>query len=357
MSIKSIVKYAVIIVISLALLIAAILVPKNEKAVLAGSGSGTNAEVESIEDVYDLMTIVQGNLNVLSYGVGEITDYASAPSEEAKNYTSFTYVQTSNGKASSNMSGSVAGKFSSAKASEKYERNLTAYITESASYFVCEVSNLHQSRSSVEGKTEKSRAYSSVVMHLYIAEEGAMIRFEKMERMSDGKSSLGKMDKALGKWISFSAEDGEFLAKVIHFFNFAFYDSYDLLSTLGSYMNDSENFSGAGKVYQLRKENEPHFFNSLISTHFGGSLASFNKDKDTGSFEINLSNGKVPQISMGLSGKVDEDEKILGSSISVKSSTATFDKIYFKNVNNTVIDISGIQAAMTAEEFVGLMED
>lgn len=357
MSVKSIVKYAVIIVISLALLIAAILIPKTEKAVLAGAGNGTNAEVESIEEVYDLMTVVNGNLRALSHGMGGIIDYAAEPAEEVNNYTSFTYVQTSNGKASRNMSGSVAGKFSTAKASEKYAKNLTAYITESASYFVCEVSDLYQSRSTVDGETDKSRFFNSVVMHLYLSEDGALMRFDKIEYVRDGKSHVGDMDKALGKWISFSEEDGEFLIEVISFFKFAFYDSYELISTVSNYINDGENFNRAGNVYQLRKEKQLGFYNSLITTHFGSGLDDFDKDKDSGSFEINVSNGKIPQMTMGVSGKVDEEEKILGSSISVKGSTGVFDKIYFKNVNNTVIDFSDIEAEMSAEEFVGLMED
>lgn len=360
---KKLIKQAVFIVVCAVLIISAALLSLDFNEVAAGAGKGTNAKIETIDSLSELV----GGFN------RQLSDF-NAPSEEeiaSLNYQSFTLYETSD--ADIEIKKQVEGKSSADTTRLKCSREMTVYVSENASYYEanCMITNVQETwdNSKTENYNEKALVKSciSLKMRLYIEETFIMLRFDEYDsayfadiaeggERTDGLAS-DVFKNILGKWLYVSTEE-EYGEEVIDTLLGPAKNNLDVFNLIGEYLGKEFLFQQEGSVYELIEDYHKQFINDLLNTQFGTTREYFNKYSDKARFKVDLRNKTEPKMRLEMT--LSEPWEITGQdnrlSDFVSCSGTEVDIFTFKNINNTVIKAPDKKNTLSFEEFYLLIE-
>lgn len=315
------------------------------KAVMAGAGSGIDEQINTVQEMSDMIESFSGmfgGVNFSSSEGPETVKRSFADDNVAKQkYQSATMNEISSVHANSSMR--VDGNY--ATASVNYQRDLTYYITDYAFYYVADCVMSVNAMSSISGQTQSTSASISMNMELYYDTSIALIRFNRLSVSTKGVNTTG-VEKIIGKWIEFGVEDADVVDDLIGSVNDANINFLKMLDdSIDNYKETG--FVKTGNIYTLTDEAFKAFAKRVLSLYqIDVDLGEDGLDL-SGSMTVDLTNNKNPKVRFELREK-------FGSSSSNTTSASEYDVIEFRNINNTVIRLPDNIQTYSVQELEGL---
>lgn len=340
MSQKKVIRRALALGFCLLLAIVALLFPVKKTIVRAGAGNGVNRKVESTEELSALLEHVSGRMGESG------TAFASLAASSASEYESVTLEDTMR------MSLKISQGLRLSRTT--IDRQMTAYFTEDATYYVTEATIsskvvIPEERDKGEVVTEEIRdkADVSIRLHIYRDDEVCMILFERFTAVINGETHSLPSD-VLGKWVLFSAEDDMGLYEEIASIDM---HNFEVLSLMGRVLEDKTNFDRSGDIYTMDDDIFDDFV--IAVQQLNGVDSSYLPEGYTGkgSFVANLRNSRTPKVTL----EYNETYSTELSSLTMKSSSS--EELAFSNIDNTVVKAPSSKRALTPEELVDFLED
>lgn len=328
------------LVVGGALTAAMLLLPADSGMSYAGAGDGEDASVETLAEFSGLLgTFASMPSPVSSAG-------ALALSEEVPVHKSATMHESSI-------------VYSEREAGENYAftrvtRELTAYLTEDASFYISDVqlrseSVVEQSGENGSKETVEHDRFLSMKMLVYSDEDRVLIRFDRLQAMADGIVFSGE-NKLLGRWAEFTEDDNEEVGAIYSAMRSIDLFNYDILALFGRTIRDyEEEFESNGDYYILGDEASEQLFGKITGIPSGGDAES------DGSFEVDLTDRTAPQVKLGLSASLTVSSGSYAGSYSASASEE--DHFTFTNIDNTRISMPSSMDTMPLKDFVTVMED
>lgn len=332
---KKLIKQISFIVVCAVLIISAFFLSLDFDEVAAGAGKGTNAKIETINNVSALI----GGFNRQLSGYNAPSEKESAEGE----YKSFTLYQTSK------------AKYKDSLEALSFRREMTLYATENASYYVSDCT--------VESESAIIKAFLNFKISLYIENGFILLRFDKYDALYAVKADEENNDidfgladsniyKILGKWLYISADEKSEYGEIVSLLNSINSSNFEVFEVIGNYLRDESMFKKDGKEYYLLEEFNKRFIDDLLEAQFGYS--GYSDETSKASFKVDLSNKTEPQLKLSVDSSYSNKNYSDGNLIAY--SCSSIDVLTFKNINNTFIKAPSTNNALSFEEFVAIVE-
>lgn len=342
----------VILCVSLALIVCAGVLGAGTGS-LAGAGSGRNEKIATLSELKDLLDSV-GGMGQRSVNNASVSD----ASENGKEYSSFTLVETTSLYSSSSSRSSYSYQTSSGSSESSnsvvMKRTLELYATTEAVLYKSEgkISSIASSHTTSSGQgtsssvTTKTSSNMDFKVRIYLKDDTVLLYIERLNYTyrrvrtdsanpdndldeSDDDSEFNELKKHYRKWIDCSS-----MPYIANTFISVNNSNLQTLGEISSIINrslsgDESYFKESGGVYTMKKK-------PLLEMY--GLSDESDADSFKGGFEINLSDKKKPFIdtTVSLSAHADSDSSSSATQHSERYASVT-DKILFKNVNNTIV--------------------
>lgn len=371
---KQIIVNAVISVLCVAIIIATALIGFLKNEVIAGAGNGTSARIETIEETEKMLSSFQNRLT--DYTLEETTPInigaktVSVAKKDEQEYTSLTVNVDSSGsmnyESSSSLSMTNNTSWNTVKQSMSFDRQMTAYFTEKASYYISDFKIYSKvyatSGTNSDSEENETKMHISMRMHAYLEKDFALIKIDRMEYVVDGETEMNPAN-VLGKWVYFSDDDEDEYREIVYSLTSVNSSNFEVLAVMSDYIKNTSYFKKDRQTYNLRDEYIESFTNDVMSAQFNSSAIKFNPETDSGSFSLDLSDRKEPLVKFGTSSQLNQPSKRVDSmfgsywqpEIVYKASAS--DIMRFGNINNTVITAPSIDDALTPEDLENIVRE
>lgn len=346
---KGYAKRIICLAVCLVLALAACIIGHDFNAVCVGSGSSSNAEINSMKQMGEMMDAFTAKLG--GYDMSYWSDDAVASDAKYKSFTvkeiSSTYYNIKRND----------GTFSNAT----YQRFMTVGITNDAMFYHSEYTVSSDMKSSGNSESDGSsgstegKAYvdAAVDCDVYVSSERMLIRFNNITFARNGKNLYG-FERVVGQWGDFS-EDRALGLNFIYSFCSSGLD-YKIMSLIGSYVSryQAVEFRTKGSTHSMKRDMFKVFSAQLMSTVCGS--AEYLSDGFTGGMEIDLGSSTSPIITLDFKNSYVSDSSIFDSNRASVEMSET-DVLEFSNINNTVIKGYDDVSTISAEKFSEIMEE
>ncbi len=241
--------------------------PLKKDAVKAGAGFGKNTDIETIDDMYSFLDYIT-NYKIVDKDKNELkgTDtpalmLMSATSDSDKDDI-FNTKHSSATIYESTFSESTAYRLNEydwvdGESSSKFNRELTIYMTEDATYFVSKgtLDSRYLDYNFSGANQLKASVYFDFDMQIYIEEDTAMMKINQfvMSELEDGvRENTQIKDKYIGKWIQLPPETA------MDFFEDINDQNGDTLGALKSYLGEEidVNPDKNKSIYTIEEESD-----------------------------------------------------------------------------------------------------
>lgn len=345
---KRIITNAVVCAICTVLIIFAAITGLVSNEVFAGAGKGKSAKIETIEQTGKVLSSFQNRLTSYNFD-GETSAMDDADAKDEVEYKSLT-VNVDSAAEMSYESGLNSYNDEKTEQSMSCDRQLTAYFTERASYYLTDFkiySHAYSSMRSASGlKTEEHNMFMSCLMHIYLEENFAMVRIDRMEAVTDGEANKTAAN-ALGKWVYFSNEENDEYRNVVSSLTSANDSNFKVFTVMSRYIKNAQYFKKDRQNYTLLAEYTDLFIRDMLTAQFGS--LSYDPDTCNGSFKVDLSDKSKPQMRLEASSSFSQSR--------TKCDSFGSDLMIFSNINNTVISAPSINGALSPDELQDLVRE
>ena len=344
---KSHIATLICLVICCALLVAACIIGFDFNAIGTGKGDGVNAEVTSIEEVGKLINAL---FSERAYPQNSARAASDNVDDDEKEFTSMTARITSSSYLSTESNNGIFN-------TSTVQTDILMAITEDGAYFRGEYTVNADAKTSTDADDDdNSKNYldASADFEMYVSAERLLIRVNKVTAACNGKSSY-IYERVIGEWGDFSedARTGMRLASSFTSTNSSVFYIFDLVS---DYINKfaETGFSKKGVSYMMKSDTFGDFAAQLMS-NIGSSAEYLDKDYK-GSLEFDLENSTKPVITLDFKSGYESDnsesyEK--GFTVDVAQTVV----LEFSKINNTTINGYDKVDALSAEDYIALMEE
>ncbi len=349
MSKNNVIKRALALGFCLLLAIAALLFPLERGGVRAGAGNGKNRKIESAEELSVLLGHITDQMENSAEPLSLLADDPSGLPSETPQYTSVTLEDTLrfSMKASSGLSSS----------SSRIDRQMTAYLTEEATYYVSEatISSSRRVSEKIDGnkvvqKEVNEKTDIDLRIHIWISKEASMLRFDRYTVLENGvKHALPS--NVIGKWVVFTLDDDTGIfdrLTSVDGHNFA------VLALMGEMLAIEDNFTRSRDTYKMTDSAFRSFLTGVERID-GVSGSSSGEDAMKGSFVASLKNSRRPRVTIDL-----KDSYLSGSKMSDDYFSMNFgqtEELTFLNIDNTVVGKPSEKNALTSDELAAILKN
>ena len=312
------------------LLITSLIFSPIDNAVKMGEGDGENKELSNVNEVVDFLMFMGGDesysdLCLDDMNIARITlstesmPFAAEGMDEADTEPAFKRDVTTYRSGTIHQYTYQTQTYSVYKEGEgrkyysvTFDRNLSLYITDDASYY--------HSKGSYSRTNDDENMYFSFDMEFYFSDENVFVKFNEFDYMGDSKDiGFELLDEGYGVWLDFTDERWAALDVT----------NREDLSEIGQELSDTdeEDFDINGNIYTIEEFD----------------------DDSSSKFEINLNDAERPSISF-----VSSDNS--SSESYTNNSKIVFD-FYFENIDNTVVEFDeDIDVKKNLKKYVKIYE-